>query len=68
MLSAVVIWNAVRKSSQRGPRELLAGLTSDDLPASRRPVWNAMMRAELAPDTDCMAIGLPAAIIGNLLP
>lgn len=66
-LSAFVIWNAVRKSSQRGPRELLAGLTSDNLPASHRPVWNAALRLSLFM-AFCMAIGLPAAIMANLLP
>ncbi len=66
-LSAVVIWNAVRKSSQRGPRELLAGLTSDDLPPSHRTVWNAALRLSLLMAL-CMAVGLPAAIMANLLP
>jgi len=67
VLSAIVIWNAVRKSSQRGPRELLAGLTSDNLPASQRPVWNFVLRMSLLLSL-CAAIGLPAAIVTKLLP
>ncbi|MEJ7595401.1 MAG: hypothetical protein WKF77_28110, partial [Planctomycetaceae bacterium] len=67
MLAAVVIWNAVRKSSQRGPRELLAGLTSDGLPPNRRPFWNRIMGLSLLL-TLIAAIALPAAIITHLLP
>ena len=67
MLAAIVIWNAVRKSSQRGPRELLAGLTSDDLPANRRPIRNKVMRLSLLM-TLIAAIALPAAVITNMLP
>ena len=67
VLAAIVIWNAVRKSSGRGPRELLAGLTSDDMPASHRPIWNAILQVTLLMAL-VAAIGLPAAIIANLLP
>ena len=67
VLAAIVIWNAVRKSSGRGPRELLAGLTSDGLPANRRPVWNAVMRLSFA-ITLAAAIGLPVTSIAGLLP
>ena len=67
VLAAIVIWNAVRKSSQRGPRELLAGLTSDDLPANRRPIWNRVMGLSLLLAL-ITAIVLPTAIITNVLP
>ena len=67
VLTAVVIWNAVRKSSRREPRELLAGLTSDDLPSSQRPTWNRVMRLSLLLAL-AAAIGLPIAITANLLP
>lgn len=67
VLTAVVIWNAVRKSSRRAPRELLAGLTSDDLPTSQRPIWNRVMRLSLLLAL-AAAIGLPVAIIAHLLP
>lgn len=67
LLATIVIWNAVRKSSQRGPRELLAGLTSDGLPASRHPIWNRLMGLSLLM-TLIAAISLPAAVITGLLP
>jgi putative ABC transport system permease protein len=67
VLAVVVIWNAVRKSARRGPRDLLAGLTSDESPVKQRPIWNAMMRLSLLLAL-IMAIGLPTAIIANVLP
>lgn len=66
-LAAIVIWNAVRKSSNRGPRELLAGLTSDNLPTSHHPVWNRIMGLCLLLAW-MAAIGLPVASIADLLP
>ncbi len=66
-LAAAVIWNSVRKSSSRGPRELMAGLTSDDLPASSRPVWNSLMKLTLLV-AFVAAVGLPIAIIAKVLP
>lgn len=65
-LTALVIWNAVRSSSRRDPRELLAGLTSDDLPAGQRPVWNRVMGFCLLIFL-IAAIGLPLAGIADLL-
>ena len=67
VLAAGVIWNSVRKSSNRGPRELMAGLTSDDLPASSRPIWNSLMKLTLLVSF-VAAMGLPISIIARLLP
>ena len=67
LLAGGVIWNSVRKSSNRGPRELMAGLTSDDLPASSRPIWNSLMKLTLL-FALVAAVGLPIAIIAKVLP
>ncbi len=67
LLAAGVIWNSVRKNSNRGPRELMAGLSSDDLPASTRPIWNSLMKLTLL-FAFVVAVGLPIAIIAKVLP
>ena len=67
LLASGVIWNSVRKCSNRGPREMMAGLTSDDLPASGRPIWNALMTLTLFV-AFVAAVGLPVAIIARVLP
>ncbi|MEZ6032713.1 MAG: ABC transporter permease [Planctomycetaceae bacterium] len=67
ILAVGVIWNAVRKSAQRGPRDLLAGLPSDDSPREQRPIWNAVMRLSLLLSL-ITAVGLPTAIIAGVLP
>ncbi len=66
-LSGAVIWNSVRRSTQRSPRELLAGLGSDDMEIRRRPIINAMMSLGLLLSA-IAAIALPAAGIAGLLP
>lgn len=67
LLSGLVIWNSVRRSTRRSPRELLSGLGSDDLEIKRRPLINAMMTIGLI-GAIITAFGLPAAIVADLLP
>jgi len=67
LLSAIVVWNSVRRSAQRSPRELLAGLASDDLPAGRHPLITMLMSFSLLVAL-VAAIGFPIAVSANLLP
>lgn len=66
-LSAVVIWNAVRRTSRRSPRELLAGLASDDLPSRRSALAGGLTWMALVGSL-AVAIGLPLAVTANLIP
>lgn len=67
VMAAIVIWNSVRKSTQRSPRELLSGLTSDDMEIRRRPILNAFLSLGLF-FAVITAVGLPTAVIANVLP
>ena len=67
VLAALVIWNSVRRSTQRSPRELLSGLDSDDMEIRRRPLLSAL-RSFLLLGSIVAAIVLPVAIIANVLP
>ncbi len=67
ILSILVIWNAVRRSTQRDPRELLNGLASDDMEMRRRPIVSAMISLSFFVSV-LAAFGLPVAIIANLVP
>jgi ABC-type lipoprotein release transport system permease subunit len=66
-LSGAVIWNSVRRSTQRSPRELLSGLGSDDMEIRRRPIINALMSLGLLMSA-IAAIALPVAGVAGLLP
>jgi hypothetical protein len=67
VLSAFVIWNSVRRSVQRSPRELLSGLGSDDMEIRRRPLMSFLMTLMFFGSL-IVAVGLPIALIANLLP
>ncbi len=67
VLTGFVIWNSVRRSTQRSPRELLSGLGSDDMELRRRPIMNAVLSLSLFVSI-ITAIGLPIIVIANLLP
>lgn len=67
VLSTAVIWNSIRRTTQRSPRELLAGLASDDVPARRHPLMTMLLTfgftiAVLA------AVGLPIASVAGMIP
>ena len=62
-----MIWNSVRRSTQRSPRELLSGLGSDDIEIGRRPIVNALMSFGLLLSA-IAAIALPVAGVAGLLP
>lgn len=66
-LAAIVIWNSVRRSTQRSPRELLSGLGSEDLEIRRSRFTSAAFSAAMVA-TAIAAVGLPFAIGANLLP
>lgn len=67
LLAAVVIWNAVRRTTRRPPRELLCGQASDQLPArqGRLAGWISAAGTILAVAS---AIGLPFVVIAGLMP
>ena len=66
-LSGAVIWNSVRRSTQRSPRELLSGLGSDDMEIRRRPIVNALLSFGLLLSA-IAAVALPVAGVAGLLP
>lgn len=66
-LSLCVIWNAVRRTTQRAPRELLQGLASDHLPGTGGSLARLLQRLLLGGSV-LTAIGLPAAIMAGVLP
>lgn len=67
LLSTLVIWNSVRRTTQRSPRELLAGLASDDIPLKRHPLMTLLINAMLLV-TIVAAMGLPVASLLGLVP
>jgi ABC-type antimicrobial peptide transport system permease subunit len=67
VLAALVIWNSVRQTTNRNPRELLSGLASDDMEIRRRPLKSAVISAAFLVSL-ITAFGLPTAIIANVLP
>ncbi|MFO0979914.1 MAG: FtsX-like permease family protein [Planctomycetaceae bacterium] len=67
ILSTIVIWNSVRRTTQRSPRELLAGMASDDIPAKRHPLVTLIINAMLV-ITIAASVGLPAASLLGLVP
>lgn len=67
VLGGGVIWNAVRRTTQRSPRELLHGQGSDDIVEAKRSLVSRCLSASLWISL-IAAIALPAAVIGNILP
>lgn len=67
VLSGVAIWNAVRRTTQRTPKELLAGLASEHLP-ERRGRFAGLLSGLFAICTVVVGIALPAAIVARLIP
>ena len=66
-LAAAVIWNSVRRSTQRSPRELLSGLGSEDMEIRRSRLMSIAFTASLLASA-IAAVGLPIAISANVLP
>jgi ABC-type lipoprotein release transport system permease subunit len=67
VLAALVIWNSVRQTAKRNPRELLAGLSSDDMEIRRRPLMTTVISSTFLVSLTA-AFGLPTAIIADVLP
>ncbi|MEY3173170.1 MAG: hypothetical protein RLZZ436_1084 [Planctomycetota bacterium] len=67
VLSGLAIHNAVRRTTQRSPRELLAGLASEHLPA-RRGRFKGLLSGLFATVAVMAGIALPAAIVARLIP
>lgn len=66
-LSVFVIWNAVRRTTQREPRELLQGLASDHLPGSGGRL-SGLLSQLLYFGSIVTAISLPTVILAGLMP
>lgn len=66
-LSVFVIWNAVRRTTRREPRELLQGLASDQQPGPTGPIAGLLGQL-LYFGSIAAAVGLPATIMAGLLP
>ncbi|MFN5800902.1 MAG: FtsX-like permease family protein, partial [Planctomyces sp.] len=66
-LSVFVIWNAVRRTTQREPRELLQGLASDHLPGSAGRL-SGLLSQLLYFGSIVTAISLPTVILAGLMP
>ncbi len=67
ILAAGVIWNAVRRTTQRSPRELLQGQGSDDIVSLRPTRWSRFLTASMWASL-VAAISLPIAVMANVLP
>ena len=67
VLAGGVVWNAVRSTSRRSPRELLAGQTSEDEVSTGVSFWDRLLKLALPVSLIC-AVGLPVAAAGELLP
>jgi ABC-type lipoprotein release transport system permease subunit len=67
LLSAAAVWDAVRRTTKRTPRELLAGLASEHLP-ERRSTLVRLLSGIFASACFVAGIALPAAIVGGLVP
>ncbi|MFM7056822.1 MAG: FtsX-like permease family protein [Planctomycetota bacterium] len=67
VLSGLAIHNAVRRTTQRTPKELLAGLASDHLP-DRRGRFSGLLSGLSAVVAVVVGIALPAAIVARLIP
>jgi len=67
VLAACVIWNSVRQTAKRNPRELLSGLASDDMEIRRSPLMGTLISGSFIASL-IAAFGLPAAIIANVVP
>jgi len=66
-LSGLAVYNAVRRTTQRTPKELLAGLASEHLP-ERRGRFAGLLSGLFAGVTVVTGIALPAAIIARVIP
>ncbi|MFN9717780.1 MAG: ABC transporter permease [Planctomycetota bacterium] len=67
ILAGGVIWNAVRSTSQRSPRELLQGQGPDDSLSLKPGRWSRVLTALLR-GSIAAAICLPIAVMTNVLP
>ena len=67
LLSGAAIWDAVRRTTRRSPRELLAGFASEHLPAQQSRLMG-LLSGCLAVAAVVAGIALPAAIVAALVP
>ncbi len=67
VLSGLAIYDAVRRTTRRTPKELLAGLASEHLP-ERRGRFAGLLSGLFAGCTVVAGIALPAAIMARLIP
>ena len=67
ILSGAAVWDAVRRTTKRSPRELLAGLASEHLP-SRRSQLTRLLSTAFAAACLLAGIALPVAIVAGFVP
>lgn len=67
LLSGTAVWDAVRRTTKRNPRELLAGLASEHLPERRSPLVR-LLSGSFAAACLITGIALPAAIVAGIVP
>lgn len=67
VLTVTVIWNAIRTITQRSPRELLSGLTSEDQPVKAGSLKKRARIVALALSF-AAAVALPAAVLTEMVP